>query len=407
MLRYINMRMGANTLPTVIVVAMLMTLAVLVVLGAWETEGLLFARTNFRKACTADIRSGFSLYAAYPGIMDGRDSVSIRLYDSSEASIVTVERKPWGLYEVVSVTAEAGGMYRTGILGIAKQGSDSLTFCYPDTGSSVTMAGRSNIQGKMEIPRNGIIYGQMRSVFFSGEKPDIKNIGVSEKELPAPSGFAKAQIEELFALLSHEHPSPETDSISAPFYRNDPVVIRAYGEELADCTLEGNIILLAEKLLIDVSANLRDILIIGRDITVAAGFRGSAQIFATDTLRMQGPSFMEYPSGIYSNRYIELGDNAIVNGYAIVKAEDQSDIMKAHYRQSRMAKVRGMLYAEGNTQLQGIVSGSAYVSKLVYYSPQGYYKDMLYDASLLRNEEMAMPLWVGTDRKRDLIKWVF
>ena len=34
-------------------------------------------------------------------------------------------------------------------------------------------------------------------------------------------------------------------------------------------------------------------------------------------------------------------------------------------------------------------------SQAVYFSPQGYYKDMLYDVTLLENPATAQPLWHG------------
>ena len=46
-------------------------------------------------------------------------------------------------------------------------------------------------------------------------------------------------------------------------------------------------------------------------------------------------------------------------------------------------------------QVQGIVAGCAELRQAVYFSPQGYYKDMLYDLTLLENSATAQPLWHG------------
>ena len=69
--------------------------------------------------------------------------------------------------------------------------------------------------------------------------------------------------------------------------------------------------------------------------------------------------------------------------------------MAASYRQSRTARVRGLLHADGAAQVQGIVAGCAELRQAVYFSPQGYYKDMLYDVTLLENSATAQPLWHG------------
>ena len=104
---------------------------------------------------------------------------------------------------------------------------------------------------------------------------------------------------------------------------------------------------------------------------------------------------LEYPSGIYAGRYAELGDRATADGYVIVRDTVRHKKMAASYRQSRTARVRGLLHADGAAQVQGIVAGCAELRQAVYFSPQGYYKDMLYDLTLLENSATAQPLWHG------------
>ena len=80
--------------------------------------------------------------------------------------------------------------------------------------------------------------------------------------------------------------------------------------------------------------------------------------------------------------------------------------MAASYRQSRTARVRGLLHADGAAQVQGIVAGCAELRQVVYFSPQGYYKDMLYDLTLLENSATAQPLWHGgaeTVRRKEAV----
>lgn len=52
-------------------------------------------------------------------------------------------------------------------------------------------------------------------------------------------------------------------------------------------------------------------------------------------------------------------------------------------------------------QVQGVVSGCAVLQQAVYFSPQGYYKDMLYDVTLLENPVTAQPLWLPAVRRKE------
>ena len=151
--------------------------------------------------------------------------------------------------------------------------------------------------------------------------------------------------------------------------------------------------LAADELRIDSTCRLEHLLVCARKITVGSGARIAAQLFARDTVVVEPRAVLEYPSGICAGRYAELGHRATADGYVIVRDTVRHRKMTASYRQSRTARVRGLLYADGAAHVQGIVAGRAELRQAVYFSPQGYYKDMLYDVALLENPATAQPLW--------------
>ena len=106
------------------------------------------------------------------------------------------------------------------------------------------------------------------------------------------------------------------------------------------------------------------------------------------------------------DRYIEIGPDSRVEGYAIVDGEGRPDVKRANYRQDRTAVLRGLLWVDGAAQVQGIVSGCMAANRLVYSSPEGYYEDMLYDLTLLENPAAAYPLWAAAAYRRKEAGWV-
>ena len=84
-----------------------------------------------------------------------------------------------------------------------------------------------------------------------------------------------------------------------------------------------------------------------------------------------------------------------MNGYAIVRDTVRRKQVTASYRQSRTARLRGLLWVDGVAQVQGVVSGCAVLRQAAYFSPQGYYKDMLYDVALLEIPVSARALWLA------------
>ena len=211
--------------------------------------------------------------------------------------------------------------------------------------------------------------------------------------MPPPSVDAAARLGALFAFAQQLPTADDLPDSLAVSFRDPAVLLRLGAAEIGDCTLRGRIVLAADELRIDSTCRLGNVLVCARKIVVGSGARIAAQFFARDTVIVEPRAALEYPSGIYAGRYAELGDRATADGYVIVRDTVRHEKMTASYRQSRTARVRGVLYVDGAAQVQGIVAGRAVLRQAVYFSPQGYYKEMLYDFTLLENPATAQPLW--------------
>ena len=389
----------ASVLPTVIVVCTLMLLIVFSLLSYSEIGALMQERAMFKKNCQADIESAFILYENYPDVVG-----EIRLYDSIPSSSVVISHKMWGLYEAVSVTHTAGETDKTNLMGLQSE-PNSKTLYYANGSTPLTITGATNLIGDVAIPSGGVIYGRSGATFFSGATIDKNRITLSENRLPASHSDREREINVLLESdYSTAQPLLGGDSLNVNFYNTKPLIVSCRGTLNGE--LLGNIVVRGDEVKIDPLAKLTNVLIAARKVIVGEKFRGNVQIFASDTIIVEKNAVLEYPSGIYASKYIELKDGSIVNGYVIENSNDGNDVSKPNYRQSRLAKVRGLVYLKGNAMLQGIVSGMTYGEKAVYYSPQGYWKDMLLDFTTLQNEDTAHPIWLSEKRERKKIVWL-
>ncbi len=394
-------RLRAGVLATAVVVSVLLLLLLAGVMWLWEADFLLFSRTNYLRIQLANIESTFTLYRTDPSI--AQDSI-YQLYDSLPASRMRITATPWGLYELVSVASPDGRVHATRLMAAAAPGKETGTFWYRDNKSSLTLSGRTDITGAAFMPRNGVVYGQMQSVFFSGEKLPPANIKRSGEQFPQPTAEARGIVEALFKTTGTEL---ATDSLHTDFYRTPTTIVRLGSGTLAECSLTGNIILLGERLHFDASCRLRDIVVVARTVSFGEGFRGRLQVFASDSVTVGKHAVLDFPSGVYAGRYAETGDGSRVNGYLVVDpAGVEADVKKPNLRKSRTSRLRGLLWVDGIAALQGIVTGAAVVGESVYYSPQGYYRHMLYEASVLECGGVHYPLWLDTSPGRKEAAWV-
>lgn len=389
-----------------IVVAVLMLLVVFAVIALWDADFLLFSRANYMRVQRANIESTFTLYANHPQQVMTRldDDGAILLFDSMPTSRMRVARKVWGLYEVVTVETADGRAARSGIFGLRQPHADDCVLWYRNDNGTVTLTGRSHIGGVAYLPDNGLIYGQMQSVFFDGERLPLGNIRKSGETMIPAGDEAMRLITELFAL-GYEVGAGLPDSLTVSFRRDEAEIMST--AEIYDNYLAGQIIITGGQVAIRSDAELWDVIVVADEIRVEDGFRGSVQLFARDSVLVGRNVELAHPSGIYAEKYAALGDGSEVNGYLIVNYAGEEQIMQPVCRKSRLARVRGLFYCSGIAQFQGITSGSAYLWRSIYYSPQGYYSDFLYDVTLLENRETAYPFWfAGAPHERQNAKWV-
>jgi hypothetical protein len=381
-----------GALSTVMVVAVLMLLMVMAVIALWDADFLLFSRANYMRVQRANTESTFTLYCNHPE----HDSVVV-LYDSLPGSRMKLRRRPWGLYEVVTVESDDGRAWRSGILGARSAMDDNAVLWYRNNHGAVTMAGGSRVGGQAYLPANGVTYGQMQSAFFNGERLAEENIRTSEEELP--TGQAGELLDALFELKGGE---AMPDSLTVSFRGGGQTVVEAGEPDY----LSGAVVVVGERVRIGAGARLHDVIVVAGHITVEDGFRGSAQLFARDSVVVGNGVIMELPSGIYSEKYAELGDDSEVDGYMIVDYRGKEEIMKPACRKAASSKLRGLFYCSGVAELQGGVAGCAVVNKAVYYTTRGYYSDFLYDVTIEENLGAAYPFWLDAPQERRVAKWV-
>lgn len=383
-------------MATVIVISVLLMLLILGVITVWNGELFLFGRLQFIGAQRDNVNSAFVLYESHPDYFGDNTT---KLYDSIPSEI-TREERDWGLYKIVTITAVESQLKQTRLMG--QRNNLDYTLYYPAQNGILNLSGNTNIEGKIRVPKNGVAYSQMNSEFFSGEQlSPIQFAGSTDSIIPS---IAEKQVERLFSYTSGDEfpPDPITNSF------RDSTAIYVYNNNLlALCEIQGNVILLASHLYIDKSSNLKDIIIVGNHITVGSGFKGTVQLFARDSLIIEEQVELKYPSGIYSNSYLELNKNSSIDGYAIVATPvKKKRTILYNYKQAVTARVRGMLYVKGIAQLQGIINGVAIISRANYYAPQSRYNNQIHNATIIGSGLTAFPFWIKQKNEAQTIKWV-
>ena len=154
-----------------------------------------------------------------------------------------------------------------------------------------------------------------------------------------------------------------------------------------------------------------DNIITGRVIRVDSSFYNSVQIFATDSIIVSSGAILKYPSGIFLNSsegHILIDNNAVVEGYAIVK--DMSNTSKSEadknicFHLSPEGRIRGFVYVDGTAQLNGHITGSVYVRVPVEQTDKGISRMTLFNLIQTKSIGYAYPLIFDNVLNRSIIK---
>lgn len=391
----------AGILSTVMVVSTLMLLTVAALFSLWNIDSFIFARTQYEKAQRNDIESAYVIYSTHPECFT-EETTPLTIFPDRPRSKVLIEREPWGLYERVSVIIEATKTISTRIMGARIPSKEGCGFFHPENLRSVTLSGNTNILTEAHLPKNGFVYGQMNTEFFCGEKVPSDRMKPAGNVFPTPLAEITETLDSMFSLQPAA-PIPQ-EHLSAAFYGNRPFVFQA-SEQMSHCSLSGKIVVMAEKLAIDSTCQIEDIVVICSNLVIKKGFEGSLQAFVRDTVCIEPEVHLYYPSGIYAEKLVEMSDHSIIEGYIAVNQKNRQEITEPGYLSSCKSLVRGLVYVNGNAHLQGIVSGSVFVKEAVHYTPNGYYRGILHDFTLLDNKDIAYPLLLDNGKRRE-IKWV-
>ncbi len=390
--------LAGNVLPTAVAATLVIAAGTLGLIMIRELELAHDRRTERMRQARADAESALTLYLLHPDDERITSPDGYRLYDSVPKSKVYVAAEPWGLYEIVTI-ATADSLARSCRLAGAEPDAETSLY-YADGGAALNIAGGTRLRGLLHLPRNGLVYGRAESEFRSDETVPPSAIRLSEAAMPAPDTAAETRMRMRRRFAEPDGLTALPADAHVPFSGGATMRISLGNATIADCDLAGRISIEADEIRIDSTCRMRNVTIYARNATIGAGARITAQIIVRDSVTIEKRAAMTYPSGIWAGRYAELQDDAAIDGYAIVCDTVHGTPTAPAYRQAPSAKMRGLLYVDGTADVQGTVTGYACLREAARFTPQGYYKDMLYGVRLRPNAATALPLWIAGGKAR-------
>jgi hypothetical protein len=322
-----------------------------------------------------------------------------------ETDTTEVVRRPWGIFELISVTARHYGHSNTRsalITALADEYGKASVYA-PENNAPIYLVGTAAIFGEAYLPERKLSTGYINGKEYKGGKLIRGPIHVSKPEilkldtllLDAIESLEKREesnyrLKLLDELLPNDVRSFQPQEANY-FYDNGRVSI--------SYSLVGNLIIHSgEKISIQSEAKLSDIILIAPEIDIEKGFEGSIQCFATRSITVGADCKLKYPSALVllngTDSLIVIRKNALVEGYVVIPGTDQSLAGRSTFRLEKGATLHGMAYVNAAADIQGDLWGHMMAKIFMASSGTGRYSNHILDGNL--NSEKRSPYFPGT-----------
>lgn len=407
-------RFKGATLPVIMVISILVLLLVLFVYSLWDMHSLYYSSYHYRKQQQENLHSAIVLYSNDSTFLkEYHEEKVFTLFGVDTTSTVRFVTQRWGLYESLHVSSHNGKFSSTRLLGKKQECDHRATLWLCDRNRALALSGETEVRGKIFAPLAGINYPEIDGKYYSGEEIPQALLGVAGIQLPPVDStnlvFAKS-------LKENRAQSIDLPGVTESYYSfQDPTTYLNVPEDenLNGTQIRGNVVLFADELTIPASSRINEAIVVARKVTIEEGFTGSLQIFCSDSVLVRENVTLQYPSGIFVDsaiRYpsVTLSDGSEINGYVIIlgKIRDE-ELLFSGYRQSENSRLRGLLYVDGTTNVQGEVSGAAYLKDCFFVSNQNVYAGTLYNTRVFRNDNIAYPIFLSGEYTRKEVKSIY
>lgn len=321
-----------------------------------------------------DDLSSAVLLAMHRHLAENGSVVADTLLFHGEPDSVRIVNEVWGGFTAshVSVRYKGRGKSAAFLYGGTGSGFNDACLYVSDRGSALGITGETYLQGTVYLPAKGMREGFFHGGAYSGKKMIDGRMADSRARLPALLPGCREYIRSATALLAqHPHAAAANDTATQYFDRAARQLLLPPTGKLRQCTFKGKIVLISTMPLdVDNSACLADVILVAPVIRFMQGFSGAVQAIATDSLIVDSTCRLNYPSALmaYGKKdtlatvgpRITVRGGAFVNGVILGLEDSSASAARPQVWVQKGAQVRGLIYNEGQTRLNGRVSGAVF-----------------------------------------------
>jgi hypothetical protein len=345
----------------------------------------------------------------------------------NDADSVTLQRNPWGIYDLGVARAFIGKdtLYKTFTFANDIDSSKWAAFYIVDEDRPLSLSGKTLVRGNAYVPKGKVNTAYVNGNSYTGDKQLI--IGIqrnSEKMLP---DLQTNRLSDLRRLSTAVHPLDTildgVDSLHTSFLSQTRNINFGKTPKIfTNINLSGNIILFSDtSLVIDSTVKLDNVIVIAKSIIVKSGFHGNCQLFAIDSISIGSNCTFNYPSclGLFrfkpplinSQGIIHLGNKSSFGGI-ILTYEKKENERQPIIELGNEVNIVGQIYSQGMfvTMDNDVIKGSVYTKSYYYKSSatlfENYLINISIDSKALSQYYLTSTIMPVAGKKKKVLQWL-
>ena len=348
----------------------------------------------------------------------------INLFYQQEDTI-SIEKISWGFFDVGIVKAyfQRDTLYKSFSIASAIDSLKWASIYLVDEERPLYVSGKTYIKGTAYLPKSGIKESYVEGNSYEGDKRLV--IGDKRESKEILPMLKKSRIN--YLRMNKESFLNSDSSFKGKIIKNsflNPAMkfyFKNVSKNVSNINLEGNIILFSENgITLDSTCFLNNVLVFAKSIQVRNGFKGSAQLFATESIIVGKNCVFNYPSGMGVLKTdtktniqpkIVIGDSCVFKGilfsYEKVKSDAQTLIDLG-----KDVRIEGEVFSKGMIRFKNGVTiyGGISANRIIYETKSTLFENYLVNTTI--NLDLLSPYYLtsnvfsGASNKRKVLEWL-
>lgn len=345
--------------------------------------------------------AGITLALYDTALFPDKDIIELELYNQEDSiDNITISRSIWGIYRIFKSAAHWKNykIVLTTLAGADLSDTEPIALYMADMERYLSLSGNTRLTGNCHLPKVGVKTAYIEGQNYTGDKlvyGEIKNSSTRLPDLPldiisANLAYFRDTIPASDSLVSIEE-IMDLDTLNRSFTESTLVISSAKSITLDAICLSGNIrIISSTAIYVSYNTTTENIILYAPSIYFEAGFRGSLQAFAQDSLVAGNNCEFEYPSALclinenINGIFLELGESTQLTGTVILYQNNRAS-NEPYLKIGDDARIHGQVYCPGKVEIKGTIEGSLFCHGFMLRTTSGLFENHLFNVEIDRS----------------------